>query len=361
MKTTPFHEIHERLGARMVDFAGYSMPVLYRDIPTEHRAVRSAAGLFDLTHMGRVRFRGRDAVRLATIVQTQDPTRIQPGRTRYALLCRADATTIDDVLISREEDGFLLVVNAGNRDADLEFFRTRAAGLDVAVADDSERIAMLAVQGPRSPEVLAAFGLPGAGAIRYYGFATLSHDLGPILVSRTGYTGEDGFELLFDARHALAAWDGLVAAGEASAMIPCGLGARDTLRLEAGMPLFGHEIDATTNPYEANLGFAVSETSPSLGAAALARVRQTGPARRIIGLVVEGPRIPRQGCRVLVSGEDVGDVRSGTQSPTLGRNIATAMVAARAVDHGPVEVDIRGHRVGAARTRLPFYVRKDRS
>jgi aminomethyltransferase len=360
-KTTPFHDVHERLHARMVDFGGFAMPVLYKDITTEHHAVRKAAGLFDLSHMGRVRFKGPDAAKLATIVQTQDVTALRPGRTRYALLCLADGTTLDDILISREEEGFLLVVNAGNRDADMDFFRTHAAGLDVRITDDSERLAMLAVQGPAAPHVVAAFGLPGAGAIRYYGFATLDHAIGPVLVSRTGYTGEDGFELLFDARRAAAAWDGLMAAGEPFGMVPCGLGARDTLRLEAGMPLYGHELDRTTNPYEANLGFAVSATSPSLGAAALAAIRARGPSRRIVGLVIDGRRIPRQGCRVLSGGEDVGEVRSGTLSPTLEKNIATAMVAASAADEGPIEVDIRGHRAGAVRVPMPFYVRKDRS
>jgi aminomethyltransferase len=361
MKKTPFHDIHERLQARMVDFAGYSMPVLYKDITTEHQAVRQRAGLFDLSHMGRVRFTGPDAMKLATIVQTQNVTDMPVGRTRYALLCKADGTTLDDILISREEEGFLLVINAGNRDADVEFFKTHARGLKATITDDSERLAMLAVQGPNAQKIVETFGLKDAGTIKYYRFATFPHALGPILASRTGYTGEDGFELLFDASRAQAAWDALVVAGEAFGMIPCGLGARDTLRLEAGMPLYGHELDPTTNPYEANLSFAVSETSPSLGAAALAEVRRKGPVRRIVGLVTEGPRIPRQGCRVLCDGADVGDVRSGTLSPTLGKNIATAMVDARVFEKGDLSVDIRGNRAKAARTPMPFYVRKDRS
>jgi aminomethyltransferase len=361
MKKTPFHDIHHRLQARMVDFAGFSMPVLYRDITTEHQAVRQRAGLFDLSHMGRVRFTGPDAVRLATIVQTQGVSDMPVGRTRYALLCQADGTTLDDILISREEGGFLLVINAGNRDADLEFFRTHARGLDVTITDDSERLAMLAVQGPLARQIVATFGLKDADQIRYYRFATLPHTLGPILVSRTGYTGEDGFELLFDAGRAQEAWDALIVAGESAGMIPCGLGARDTLRLEAGMPLYGHELDRTTNPYEANLDFAVSETSPSLAAAALAEIRKRGPARRIVGLVTEGPRIPRQGYRVLSDGAEVGEIRSGTLSPTLGKNIATARLAAPAAAGGALSVDIRGNRVTATRTKLPFYVRNDRS
>jgi aminomethyltransferase len=361
MKKTPFHEIHKRLQGRLVDFAGFSMPVLYKDITSEHHAVRQRAGLFDLSHMGRVRFTGPDAARLATIVQTQDVATLQTGRTRYALLCLADGTTLDDILISREESGFLLVINAGNRDADLEFFRTHARGLDVTITDDSDRLAMLAVQGPAARHVLATFGLPAADAIRYYRFATFPHALGPILVSRTGYTGEDGFELLFDSGRAEEAWDALMAAGEARGMIPCGLGCRDTLRLEAGMPLYGHELDRTTNPYEANLAFAVSETSPSLGAAALAEIRKTGPKRRITGLATEGPRIPRQGCRVFSDGADCGEVKSGTLSPTLGKCIATAMIDASVSEKAPLVVDIRGHKVGATRIPMPFYVRKDRS
>ncbi len=362
MKTTPFHHIHQRLSARLVEFGGYEMPVLYKDITTEHHAVRQKAGLFDLSHMGRVRFKGPDALKLATIVQSQDAAGIMPGRTRYALLLAPDGGILDDILISREEDGFLLVINAGNRATDLAFFHEHAARLNVSVIDDSERISMVAVQGPKAVEILARFGLKGHDEIKYYRFATLPSVVGPILVSRTGYTGEDGFELLVDSRRADDVWSGLTAAGEPSGLIPCGLGCRDTLRLEAGMPLYGHEIDRNTNPYEAHLTFGVSETAPSLGASALAEIRKNGAKRTLIGLTSDGPRIPRQGCAVHSRGKAVGAICSGTRSPTLSKNIATAMIEASAdVADGALTIDIRGDHVRATRIPMPFYTRPKRS
>jgi aminomethyltransferase len=351
MKPTPFLDIHRRLGGQVVDFAGYAMPVRYKDIGTEHHAVRKKAGLFDLCHMGRVRFKGKDATTLAQRVQTQNVAKQPVGRTRYALLCAPDGGVIDDVLVSREEDGYLFVVNASNRDADLAWFDENKKGLDVAIVDDSERLAMLAVQGPEAVAVLARFGLSGAKDVGYYKFATFPHALGPILVSRTGYTGEDGFELLFDATRSEAAWNALVDAGAPSDLIPCGLGCRDTLRLEAGMPLYGHELDRSINPFEAGLDFGVSLDNPSVALPALSKIKAEGPKRRLVGLSPEGPRIPRQGCDVFFGDERVGVVCSGTLSPTLGKNIATALIRADAATRETFAVDIRG----------PFYVRPNRS
>ncbi len=361
MKQTPFYALHQRHGATLVDFAGYAMPVRYQDITTEHHAVRQRAGMFDLCHMGRVRFQGPDALKLAQRVQTQNVAKQPVGRTRYALLADASANVIDDILISREEDGFLLVVNASNREVDLAWFREHAQGLNVSIIDDSERIAMLAVQGPKAVDILAAFGLPGAKDVGYYKFATLPHSSGPILVSRTGYTGEDGFELFYEAPRSNYMWDAVLKVGTPFGMIPCGLGCRDTLRLEAGMPLYGHEIDRTTNPFEAGLDFGLSLENPSVAQAALQKIKAEGPKRKLIGLSPEGPRIPRQGCAVLAGETKVGVVCSGTLSPTLGKNIATAMVDASAATRDDLVIDIRGNRAKAPRTELPFYVRPDRS
>jgi aminomethyltransferase len=361
MKQTPFYALHQRHGAQLVDFAGYAMPVRYRDIVGEHHAVRKQAGLFDLCHMGRVRFKGPDATKLAQRVQTQNVAKQAVGRTRYALLCAADGGIIDDILISREEDGWLLVVNASNRERDLAWFHENAVSMNVSVVDDTDRIAMLAVQGPKAVDIVAAFGLPGARDVGYYKFATLPHPTGPILVSRTGYTGEDGFELFFEAPRATATWDGLLAVGAPHGLVPCGLGCRDTLRLEAGMPLYGHEMDRETNPFEAGLDFGVSLDNPSVAQPALVRIKAEGVKRRLIGLAPAGPRIPRQGCAVLAGGKPVGTVCSGTLSPTLGKNIATAMVETAAAERDDLAVDIRGHLAPAPRTAIPFYVRPDRS
>ncbi|HYC77748.1 MAG TPA: glycine cleavage system aminomethyltransferase GcvT [Planctomycetota bacterium] len=361
MKQTPFFALHQRHGAQLVDFAGYAMPVRYQDIVTEHHAVRKAAGMFDLCHMGRIRFRGRDATTLAQRVQTQNVAKQPVGRTRYALLCLEDGNILDDILISRETDGWLLVVNASNREADLAFFRRHAEGLDVQIVDDTDRVAMLAVQGPKAVDIVSDFGLPGCRDVGYYKFATLPHPGGDVLVSRTGYTGEDGFELFLEAPRAAATWDAVLEVGRSRGLIPCGLGCRDTLRLEAGMPLYGHEIDLNTNPFEARLDFGVSLENPSIAQAALISIRTRGVKRTLVGLLPEGKRIPRQGCPVLSGEKQVGTVCSGTLSPTLGRNIATAMIDAAYSSRDDLVVDIRGHRAPAPRTSLPFYVRPDRS
>ncbi len=362
MKKTPFHDIHVSLGARMVEFAGYSMPVLYKDISSEHHAVRKQAGLFDLSHMGRVYFRGTDAMKLAIAIQTQDPVPMKPGRIRYGLLGMWDGGILDDILIAREESGFMLVVNAGNRDRDVAWFKEQAAGLNVTVDDATDRLAMIAIQGPKAVDIMLALGLPGAKDIGYYRFSQLPHPGGAIDVWRTGYTGEDGFELIFDASRGKAMWEAAMAIGTPLGLIPCGLGCRDTLRLEAGMPLYGHEIDRGTNPYEAGLEFGVSSTTPSIAATALKAIREAGVLRRLVGLEVSGPRVPREGCGVFAGTIQVGEVRSGTKSPTLEKNIATAMVlAGYATSDVPLTVDIRGNRVAATRTAIPFYRRPDRS
>lgn len=359
MKTTPLHAAHKDLGASLVPFGGWDMPVTYSDIRTEHAAVRTAAGLFDISHMGRVRFIGKDSATLAHRVQTCGVDDLAVGRTRYALVLNQEGGIIDDVLVSREsEDGLLFVVNAGNRDIDLDVFQSYAGELDVEVRDDSESEAMIAIQGPRSPEVLDALGIEGASALKYYRFGRFQSPFGEILVSRTGYTGEIGYELILPADVVRTVWDAAIERGEPLGLIPCGLGARDTLRLEAGMPLHGQEIGPETNPYEAGIGFAVRSEADYTGRAALEKVKAEGPARTLVGLVVSGPRIARTGSPVLVEGVEVGHVCSGTLSPTLGTNIATALVNSDVADGERFTVRIRRHEAAAARTSLPFYKRR---
>lgn len=335
------------------------MPVTYADIRTEHEAVRQQAGLFDISHMGRVRFRGPDADQLAGRCQTLDTRELAAGRVRYSLILNADGGIIDDVLVSREkEDTLLFVVNAGNRDADLDVFSSLVDDLDVEVIDDSERESMIAIQGPNSPAILDAMGIEGASQLGYYRLGAFDGPLGPVIVSRTGYTGETGFELILPSERVRDAWDAALEHGRTHGLIPCGLGARDTLRLEAGMPLHGHEIGPDVNPYEAGLDFAVRSDLDYVGRSALDKVRAEGPARCLVGLVVAGPRIARSDSTVLVDGTEVGTVCSGTLSPTLGTNIATALVATQAQDAARFSVRIRRHEASARRTPMPFYRRE---
>jgi aminomethyltransferase len=354
MKETVLAPLHRALGARLVPFAGWNMPLLYGDIVSEHRAVRESAGLFDLGHMGRLRIRGPATWDLVRRVQTRDPEGMPLGRTRYGLVCEVDGGIIDDVLVSREEGGFLVVVNAGNREAVLELFRREARGLEVEIRDETDELGMIAVQGPQSRVILETAGL--APDIGYYCFTTVESPWGRVLVSRTGYTGELGFELLVPREETPPLWSHLLEVGREQGLVPCGLGARDTLRLEAGMPLYGHELRRDVNPFEAGLASSVRPHPTCIAAESLAAIRAAGPRRRLSGLEVEGRRIPRHGQPVMAGDRTVGSICSGTHSPTLGHNIATAMLAAEvALGEQPLVVDIRGHRAPARRAHLPFY------
>jgi aminomethyltransferase len=361
LNESPLAATHARLGARMTAFGGWRMPLQYGPILEEASAVRRAAGLFDLCHMGRVRITGKEAVALADRLVTNDVASMRPGEARYALLCNPDGGVIDDVLVYRESDALLVVVNAGNRARDLEWIRRHAAGLGVQVADETESLAMLAVQGPASAAVLAPLADLALADLRYYRFARARVlDLPGVLLARTGYTGEDGFEIFPPASEAARVFDALLEAGRPQGLRPIGLGARDTLRLEAGMPLYGHEIDEATNPIEAGLSFAVRFTPGRdfVGRKALEAVVEKGPARRLVGFRTSSPRIPRQGYPILDGEERIGAVCSGTKSPTLGSNIGTGFVpAARAAPGSPLSLDVHGERVGIEIVPLPFYSR----
>ena len=359
MQGTPLYDEHRALGARMIPFGGADMPVVYKDIESEHRAVREAAGLFDLGHMGRVRFFGPDRDRLAARCLTFDTKALDLGRTRYALILNEDAGIRDDILVSREAEALLLVINAGNRAVDMERFREQAAGLDVNIVDDTDRQTMVAIQGPRSPAVLVDMGFPSAAKMKYYRFAEVESPFGTAILSRTGYTGEIGFEIFLDSGRVVEFWRAALEIGKAHGLQPCGLGARDTLRLDAGMPLHGHEISADVNPIEAGLEFALRSDEAFVGRDALRRIQESGPRRKLIGLVAEGKRIPRQDCDVLLGDRRVGAVASGTKSITLGTNIATALVDRADAEADEYTISIRGTLAKATRVPMPFYVRKD--
>jgi len=361
LRRTPLHDRHAALGARMVAYAGYEMPVQYRSIIDEHRTVRGGVGLFDLSHMGELQVRGPEALAFLRYALVSDPGALDPGQAQYSMLCTPDGGIIDDLIVYRVEGGYLVVCNAANREAVTAHLASLQAhgDFDAAVEDRSDGTALIAPQGPRSPELLARLTDVDLAALGNY--RSTRGDVAGIdcLVARTGYTGEDGFELFCDARRATRLWDALTASGRDLGLEPCGLGSRDTLRLEAGMPLYGNELDRTVNPYEANLGRVVKlEKGEFIGRAALAAVQQTGPRRRLVGLVMRDDAIARHGYPVLAEGAEAGVVTSGTLSPTLGQRIAMAFVpAAAAVVGGEVEVVVRDRPHPAEQVKLPFYRR----
>ena len=350
---TPLYEEHKALGARLVDFAGWEMPVQYEGIKAEHEAVRTAAGLFDVSHMGEVVIRGPQAEEAVQRLVTRDVSRLSVGQAGYAAVCYESGGTVDDVLVYRTPDDFLIVVNASNREKDVAHFREHTGDLDAEIADESDDWALLALQGRRAVELLQPFTETDLSSIKYYRYEVGEVDGVYAVLSRTGYTGEDGFELFVRPDDAPRVWRLLVEAGA----VPVGLGARDTLRLEAGMCLYGHELDAETTPLEAGIGFAVNleKEQEFVGQEALRREKEEGLKKRLVGFKVEGRGIARHDYPVAVGGETVGSVTSGTLSPTLGEAIGLALVAPDVEDE--FEVVIRSRPVAARTVPLPFYKR----
>jgi len=361
LRNTPLHASHLALGARMVPYAGYEMPVQYTSIIEEHRTVRSAVGLFDLSHMGELHLSGPEALAFARYAVVSDPGLLEPGQAQYSMLCAPDGGIIDDLIVYRVDDGYLIVCNAANHDAVLgQLESLRGHGdFDVVLDDRSEETALIAPQGPRSAELLGRLTDVDLSALGNYRSQQGRVAGAQCLIARTGYTGEDGFELFCPARKATRLWDALISTGTDLGLRPCGLGSRDTLRLEAGMPLYGNELDRSVNPYEANLGRVVKlEKGEFVGRGALAAVQQTGPRRRLVGLVMRDEAIARHGYPVLVDGSEAGVVTSGTLSPTLGERIAMAYLpAAEAALGASAEVLIRDRRHPAEQVKLPFYRR----
>lgn len=371
-KRTPLYEVHRDLGATFTDFGGWQMPVRYGSEMSEHRAVRGAAGLFDLSHMGEIEVSGRDANRFLDFALVSDISTVRVGRAKYTLLCAADGGVIDDLIVYRLADHQLLVVpNAGNTDAVIDALSYRAAGFDVTVADASARTALLAVQGPAAESILKRLA-PAAGeelrALRYYTITELDLSGLDTLVARTGYTGEDGFELFVPAEDAETLWIALELAGSALGLVPCGLAARDSLRLEAGMPLYGNELSRERSPYEAGLSGVVAHSKQRdfVGRAALQETADAGTGQtsgqRLVGLHGTGRRAARSGYTVRRAGADVGRITSGQPSPTLGHPIAMAYVDVEVATPGTeLHVDIRGVEEPFVVVPLPFYRRASRA
>ena len=352
MARTPLYAEHLALKGHVVDFHGWDLPLYYADIRSEHLAVRQKAGLFDLSHMGRLRLSGPGAQELLERLCTQEVGSMPVGRCRYGIVLDERGCALDDILVYREAKTWFLVVNASNRPKILAWIaKHKPASVDVE--DLTEALALIAVQGPKAVDLVQPLAGADIASLKYYTFCEARPNGVPGLISRTGYTGEDGFEIYLPASAAPACWKAL------SKAVPIGLGARDTLRLEAGMPLYGHELDEETSPLEAGLDWAVKFTKDFIGRAALEKAKASGLKKRLVGLEVADKRIPRQGYPVLKGGKPVGTVTSGTLSPLTGKTIAMAYVyPAEAAVGNALEVEVRGTGYPAKVAALPFYRRE---
>jgi glycine cleavage system T protein (aminomethyltransferase) len=357
LKCTPLRAFHVAHGGRMVDFAGWEMPVQYRSILEEHKAVRRAAGLFDVSHMGEADVRGPEAGAFLNRMVTNDVARLYPGRALYTPVCDPQGGVVDDLLIyMRGPEDYFLCFNAGNIAKDLAWMRGQAAGFRVTVTDRSADYALLAVQGPQAAAIVQGLTGTRLDGVKYYHFTDGAVAGVPALISRTGYTGEDGFELYHAAADAPRLAEALLAAGAPLGLELAGLGARDSLRLEAGYPLYGHELTAEVSPIAAGLGWTVKldKGVDFTGRAALAAEKAAGPARKIVFFKTGDRRIVRAATPVLgTAGAPVGQVVSGTLSPILNEAIGSALVAAGAADQ-PLAVDIRGDKIRLQPVKPPF-------
>jgi aminomethyltransferase len=352
---TPLFDWHAARGARLVDFAGWDMPIQYCTIIEEHTSVRSAAGLFDISHMGRLSFAGPDALALIQYVYTNNAATMKDGQVRYGLVCNEQGGIRDDVLVYKWPYGYAMVVNASNREKIVAWLAKHRGSHQVEITDQTMSTAMVAIQGPLAVSLCEGLTETDASKLAYYFATPTRYRDKPCVVSRTGYTGEDGLEFMVPTALAVPLWEDLLARGAK----PCGLGARDTLRLEAAMPLYGHELSEETDPFQARLVWAVKmDKGDFLGRAALERRRADKSLPVRVGLALQGKRLAREGADVLHKGAVVGRACSGTFAPTLQKAIAMAYVApAQAAVGTDLEVDIRGKVEAARVVPLPFYKR----
>jgi aminomethyltransferase len=361
LRKTPLHPSYGTLpGVRCIDFGGWELPVQFSGIQKEHEAVRQRAGLFDVSHMGEFTVEGQEAESFLQQVTTNDVSRLEPGQAQYSLMCYPDGGVVDDLLVyCKGSERYMLVVNASNIDKDWDWL-LRHAPASVQLKNVSDDIALLALQGPEAVRIAAAVtdtDITDLGPFRF------REDVGlfgaKALVSRTGYTGEDGFEFYVPAAEAAAVWDGLLRSGEPHGLVPAGLGARDTLRFEARLPLYGQELSATISPLEAGLSFFVKlNKGDFIGREALQLQKEHGIPRKLVGLEMIDRGIPRAHYPVFAEGQQIGEVTTGTQSPTLKRNLGLALVDSRfSALSTPLEVDIRGKRLRAEVVAAPFYKR----
>ncbi|SRR5579883_54161 len=359
LRATPLHAVHRALGAKMVDFGGWDMPVQYSGILEEHQAVRTGVGLFDVSHMGEIEIQGREAGRLIDFVTTNHATRLRIGQVQYSGLLYPHGGFVDDILVHRvSDDHYFLCVNASNQEKDFEHIRERNR-FDARIEWTSERYAQLAIQGPRARATLQKLTATDLSAIRYYWFADGAVAGTPARIAHTGYTGEDGFEIYIAPAEAARIWNEVLNAGAEFGIKPCGLGARNTLRLEAGMALYGHEIDASISPFEAGLDWIVKfDKGDFSGREALIKQKETGVRRRLIGFEMRGRGIGRDGYEVRIGGTPAGWVTSGSPSPTLNKNIGLCYLPAAEAQPGrAIQIMIRNQPVDAVTVTTPFYKR----
>jgi aminomethyltransferase len=362
LKRTPLYEQHRELGARLVEFGGWEMPVQYSSILEEHEAVRTRAGLFDVSHMGEFKVEGPDVLDFLQYLVPNDVSRLAIHQALYTQLCLPNGNVIDDLLIYRlAEQNYMLVVNASNIANDFAWINGQSSHFQhVVVSDQSETTALMAVQGPLAEEILQPLTDINLKSIRYYHCVAGLIDGVNSIISRTGYTGEDGFEIYCSPADVVKLWKDILVAGKPRGLLPTGLGARDTLRLEAGYCLYGHELDEQTNPLEAQLGWTVKFNSGMfIGRDALLAVKEQGPKRLLVGIELLERGVPRSGYALYEQDQQIGSLTSGAPGPTIHKNIGMGYVeTARATVGRQVQVDIRGKRVAAQIVALPFYKRK---
>ena len=356
LKRTPFHAIHVAAGAKMVSFAGFEMPIQYPSgITAEHNAVRKACGVFDVSHMGEFIVKGPQATDFVSYVTTNDVAALQVGQVHYSAILTEQGTFVDDCLVYRyAADHLMMVVNGSNKDKDLAHITQYKGKFDCTLEDVSDAIGLLAVQGPQAQEILQSLTPKALDEIKYYWFTETTVAGIPMTLSRTGYTGEDGFELYHDAKDSEKLWAALMATGR---IAPAGLGCRDSLRLEMGMALYGNDIDDTITPLEAGLGWLVKmKKGDFVGRSALEAQKAAGVTRKLVGFTFEEKAIPRHGYPVFVNGEASGTVMSGIMSPSVGCGLGTAYVPpAHAKEGNTLEVEIRGKRVVGTIAAFPFW------
>ena len=359
LRKTPLNAVHRAAGAKMVDFGGWDMPVQYSGIIDEHNAVRKSVGLFDVSHMGEIEIRGPEAAKLVDYVSTNNAAKLKHGQAHYSGLLYEHGGFVDDILVHKvADDDFFLCVNASNQDKDFEHIRGMNA-FDAEVDFASNRYSQLAIQGPHGRATLQKLTATDLGAIKYYWFADGEVSGAPARIAHTGYTGEDGFEIYIAPDQAERIWNEVMKAGAEFGIQPCGLGARNTLRLESKMALYGHEIDASISPLEADLAWIVKFEKPEfVGRGFLAQQKEAGIKRKLVGFEMRGRGIGRDGYEVLLDGAPAGWVTSGGPSPTTGKNIGLCYLPAEhAVPGKAIQVVIRNQPVDAVTVETPFYKR----
>lgn len=362
LKRTPLYSLYEKYGAKTIDFGGWDLPVQFSSIKEEHEAVRERAGIFDVSHMGEILVTGKESESFLQKLITNDLSKLKIGGAQYTAMCYENGGVVDDLLIYRlDEEEYLLIVNAANTDKDFDWMKQHKDG-DVEVENVSDRYALIAIQGPKAQLILQKIVKNAdLSDIKFFKFRqNVDINGAKALVSRTGYTGEDGFEIYCNPEDSIQIWENLLEAGEDEGMMPCGLGARDTLRFEATLPLYGQELSPEISPLEAGIGFAVklNKEEDFIGKEALSKQKENGVSRRLVGIEMLDRGIPRHGYPVFCNDEEIGFVTSGTQSPTLQKNIGLALIKSEYSEEGKeIEVAVRKKRLKAKIIQTPFYTR----